>query len=90
MDDPYTVIDDEALEAARRRMDAFQRQRGLREHADPTARIKELQAQIRSLQDSSPLCRVNSSRRRVTLSHRWFSTSIGLSKIIIIASARFP
>jgi integrase len=29
MDDRYTMIDDEALEEARRKMDAFQRQRGL-------------------------------------------------------------
>jgi integrase len=35
IDDRYTMIDDEALEHARHRMDAFQRQRGLLNSYDP-------------------------------------------------------
>jgi integrase len=38
MDDRYTMIDDEALEDARRKMDAFQRERGLNPKVDPVTR----------------------------------------------------
>lgn len=51
MDDRYTMIDDEALEEARRRMDAFQRERGLVNSADPAERIKKLRAEIRQLEN---------------------------------------
>jgi integrase len=54
MDDRYTVIDDEALEDARQKMNAFQRQQGLATSADPAARIKALRAEIRRLQAVSP------------------------------------
>jgi integrase len=49
MDDRYTMIDDEALEEARRRMDAFQRRRGLMDSAEPAKRIEELRAEIQQL-----------------------------------------
>jgi integrase len=49
MDDRYTMIDDEALEDARRKMDVFQRGRGLIGVGNPARRIKELRAEIRHL-----------------------------------------
>jgi integrase len=48
MDDRYTMIDDEALEEARRKMDAFQRLRGLMTE-DASKRIEVLEAEIRRL-----------------------------------------
>jgi hypothetical protein len=50
MDDRYTMIDDEALEEARQRMEAFQRQRGLINSVEPADRIKELRSEIRRLE----------------------------------------
>jgi hypothetical protein len=51
MDDRYTMIDDEALEDARRRMDAFQRQRGLLGGDDRATRIQNLKDELRRLED---------------------------------------
>ncbi len=53
MDDRYTMIDDEALEDARRKMDAFQAGRGLIGAADPVDRIEELRAEIKRLEQTS-------------------------------------
>ncbi len=52
MDDRYTMIDDEALEDARRRMDAFQAGRGLIGATDVAQRIEELRAEIQRLEQS--------------------------------------
>jgi hypothetical protein len=52
MDDRYTMIDDEALEDARRKMEAFQTGRGLIDTADPAKRIEELRAEIERLEKS--------------------------------------
>jgi integrase len=49
MDDRYTMIDDEALEDARRKMDPFQPVRGLMTDDAATKRIESLEAQIRRL-----------------------------------------
>jgi len=51
MDDRYTMIDDEALEDARRKMDAFQKQQGLLT-IDPAARLQALRAELRQLEES--------------------------------------
>jgi len=50
MDDRYTMIDDEAIEVARRKMDAFQRDRGLLSGSEPRKRIAALKAEIESLE----------------------------------------
>lgn len=50
MDDRYTMIDDEALEEARRKMDLFQKSRGLIGD-DSESRIDLLKAQIRRLEE---------------------------------------
>ncbi len=51
MDDRYTMIDDEALDEARQKMDAFQRERGLilRSSSDEQ-RIEHLKKEIRRLE----------------------------------------
>jgi len=49
MDDRYTMIDDEALDDARRKMEAFQKERGLLQE-DPAARIASLKEQLRLLE----------------------------------------
>ena len=51
MDDRYTMIDDEALEEARRKMDAFQRVRALMTE-DASKRIEVLEAEIRRLKET--------------------------------------
>lgn len=53
MDDRYTMIDDEALEDARRKMDAFQSSRGLIGATDAVKRIEELRSEIRCLEESA-------------------------------------
>jgi integrase len=53
MDDRYTMIDDEALEDARRKMDSFQSGRGLVGATDAVKRIEELRAEIRRLEEST-------------------------------------
>jgi integrase-like protein len=53
MDDRYTMIDDEALEDARRKMDSFQSGRGLVDETDTVKRIEELRAEIRRLEEST-------------------------------------
>jgi len=53
MDDRYTMIDDEAFEDARRKMDVFQAGRGLIGATDAAHRIKELRAEIRRLEQSA-------------------------------------
>lgn len=60
MDDRYTMIDDEALEQARQKMEAFQRQRGLIDD-DPAIKIEVLRAEIRRLED------IATERQRTTL-----------------------
>lgn len=50
MDDRYTMIDDEALEEARRKMDLFQKSRGLIGD-DSESRIDLLKAEIRRLEE---------------------------------------
>lgn len=50
MDDRYTMIDDEALEEARRKMDLFQRSLGLMAD-DSESRIELLKAEIRRLEE---------------------------------------
>ena len=45
LDDRYTMIDDEALEDARRKMDTFQAGRGLIGATDAAKRIEELRAE---------------------------------------------
>jgi hypothetical protein len=50
MDDRYTMIDDEALEEARRKMDLFQKSRGLIGD-DSESRIDLLRAEIRRLEE---------------------------------------
>jgi hypothetical protein len=52
MDDRHTMIDDEALEDARRKMDAFQTSRGLIGAADPLKQIEELRAEIHRLEQA--------------------------------------
>ena len=53
MDDRYTMIDDEALEDARQKMDAFQSGRGLVGATDAVKRIEELRAEIQRLEEST-------------------------------------
>ena len=53
MDDRYTMIDDEAIEDARRKMDAFQAGRGLIGATDAAKRIEELRAEIHRLEQST-------------------------------------
>jgi integrase len=53
MDDRYTMIDDEAVEDARRKMDAFQAGRGLIGATDAAKRIAELRAEIQHLEQSA-------------------------------------
>jgi len=60
MDDCYTMIDDEALEEARRKMYAFQRQRGLVTE-DRDSRIALLEDELKRLRAS-----VNSKQRSAT------------------------
>lgn len=50
MDDRYTMIDDEALDDARRKMEVFQKQRGLLE-TNPAARIAALKKEVRLLEE---------------------------------------
>jgi len=50
MDDRYTMIDDEALEDARRKMNAFQTERGLLPSAESGSTISSLKAEIQRLQ----------------------------------------
>ena len=67
MDDRYTMIDDEALEEARRKMKAFQSGRGLIGATNPAKRIKELRSEIHRLKQSLPkknACPVPLSPRR--------------------------
>ena len=52
MDDRYTMIDDEALEEARRKMEVFQTGRGLIGTTNPVKRIKELRAEIHRIEKS--------------------------------------
>jgi len=49
MDDRYTMIDDEAIEDARKKMESFQTQRGLLKE-DRAARLAELRAEIQRLE----------------------------------------
>lgn len=49
MDDRYTMIDDEAIEDARKKMESFQTQRGLLVE-DRAARLAELKAEIQRLE----------------------------------------
>ena len=49
MDDRYTMIDDEALDDARRKMEVFQKERGLL-IKDPAAQLEQLRAEIRLLE----------------------------------------
>lgn len=49
MDDRYTMIDDEAVEDARKKMEAFQLERGLLDN-DPRDRLTELRAELRRLE----------------------------------------
>jgi integrase len=58
MDDRYTMIDDEAVEDARRKMDAFQTGRGLIGATDAAKRIEELRAEIHRLEQSTLLPKV--------------------------------
>src|ERR1700722_13574354 len=53
MDDRYTMIDDEAVEEARRKTDSFQSGRGLVGAMDAVKRIEELRADIRRLEEST-------------------------------------
>jgi hypothetical protein len=53
MDDRYTMIDDEALDDARKKMDAFQSGRGLVGAADAVKWIEELRAEIQRLEEST-------------------------------------
>ena len=53
MDDRYTMIDDEAVEDARRKMDAFQAGRGLIDATDAAKRIEELRAELYRLEQST-------------------------------------
>jgi len=55
MDDRYTMIDDEAVEDARRKMDAFQAGRGLIGATDAAKRIEELRTEIHRLEQSTLL-----------------------------------
>jgi uncharacterized small protein (DUF1192 family) len=52
MDDRYTMIDEEALDDARRKMETFQTGRGLIGTTNPVKRIKELRAEILRLKQS--------------------------------------
>ena len=58
MDDRYTMIDDEAVEDARRKMDAFQSGRGLIGATDAAKRIEELRTEIQRLEQSTLFPRV--------------------------------
>ena len=58
MDDRYTMIDDEAVEDARRKMDAFQAGRGLIGATDAAKRIEELREEIHRLEQSTFLPKV--------------------------------
>ena len=49
MDDRYTMIDDEALDDARRKMEVFQKERGLL-IKDPATHLEELRAEIQRLE----------------------------------------
>jgi len=51
MDDRYTMIDDEALEDARRRMDAFSASAWITGRRRPATRIKNLKDELRRLED---------------------------------------
>lgn len=50
MDDRYTMIDDEALDEARRRMESFQKERGLVRN-NPAAELRRLKAEVRRLEE---------------------------------------
>jgi integrase len=50
MDDRYTMIDDEALEDARRKMNAFQSERGLLPSSEGGSTISSLKAEIQRLE----------------------------------------
>ena len=52
MDDRYTMIDDEAIEDARKKMEAFQKQRGLLSD-DRASRLAELKAEIERLESQT-------------------------------------
>jgi integrase len=58
MDDRYTMIDDEAVEDARRKMDAFQTGRGLIGATDAAKRIEDLREEIHRLEQSTFLPKV--------------------------------
>ena len=52
MDDRYTMIDDEAIEDARKKMETFQTHRGLLTE-DRAARLAELKAEIQRLESQT-------------------------------------